>query len=354
MLNDSDWLDKSQPIYRSLLSKFVCDSPAESCYSRSCRNCPKVESIRDILEELFNEHEVYEVTHKMWTTTNHCTLQNISYSTDDFLQSLCNQIDKKILRHDYAAKSQNRYLQSLKETLAEGEFIILMDFAENYAYVAQDAAQAFHFNNDQATLFPSVIYFRDNGELKHTSFVVISDCRHHDVVAVYRYQCKIIEFLKKKFAIVKKIYYYTDGAPQQFKNKSAFANLHHHEHDFGIEAEWHFFATAHGKGPCDGLAGTIKRLARRCALQRDSEHPILNCDQLYEWATSYFDGIEFNFVSKKEYDVIKKYLEPRFAQALPIKGSQGIHCVQTIQNKNDLMIKFVSSSTVHNRVKIIK
>ncbi|KAJ8937913.1 hypothetical protein NQ318_000686 [Aromia moschata] len=33
----------------------------------------------------------------------------------------------------------------------------------------------------------------------------------------------------------------------------------YHATDFGIPAQWHFFATAHGKGPCDGVgAGTAR------------------------------------------------------------------------------------------------
>ncbi|KAJ8943495.1 hypothetical protein NQ318_016275 [Aromia moschata] len=32
-------------------------------------------------------------------------------------------------------------------------------------------------------------------------------------------------------------------------------NLLYHEEDFGIKAEWNFFATAHGKGACDGIGG---------------------------------------------------------------------------------------------------
>jgi len=32
-------------------------------------------------------------------------------------------------------------------------------------------------------------------------------------------------------------------------------------------AEWHFYATAHGKGVCDGLVGTVKRLAAKASLQ---------------------------------------------------------------------------------------
>ncbi|KAG1662397.1 Ribosome biogenesis protein NOP53 [Nymphon striatum] len=53
-----------------------------------------------------------------------------------------------------------------------------------------------------------------------------------------------------------------NGASSQYKNYKNLQNLLKHKEDFGITAEWQFFATAHGKSPCDGIGGTVKRLAR--------------------------------------------------------------------------------------------
>ena len=44
---------------------------------------------------------------------------------------------------------------------------------------------------------------------------------------------------------------------------------------FGISAEWHFSATLHGKGSCDGLGGTVKRLGARASLQRPYNDQIM-------------------------------------------------------------------------------
>ena len=52
--------------------------------------------------------------------------------------------------------------------------------------------------------------------------------------------------------------------------------------DFGIPAEWHFHATMHGKGPCDGIGGNLKRLAARASLQASYNDPILTADALYQ------------------------------------------------------------------------
>ena len=71
-----------------------------------------------------------------------------------------------------------------------------MDFSENYSFILQDAAQGFHWNNSQATLHPFVVYvyLREDGELKHLSYVVFSDCLVHDTVAVHLFQKKLVKF----------------------------------------------------------------------------------------------------------------------------------------------------------------
>ncbi|KAJ8677331.1 hypothetical protein QAD02_013118 [Eretmocerus hayati] len=130
--------------------------------------------------------------------------------------------------------------------------------------------QSFHWNNNQATIFTVVIYYVENGELKHESLAIISDNLAHDTYFVYQYQKIIIEYLKKNFELVTKIFHVTDGASQHFKNKSNFANLVAHEKDFGVVAEWHFHATAHGKGACGGIGANLKRDAKQASSQCSS------------------------------------------------------------------------------------
>jgi hypothetical protein len=74
------------------------------------------------------------------------------------------------------------------------------------------------------------------------------------------------------------MYYFSDDASAQYKTKNNFINLCYHSTDFGMNAEWHFFATSHGKGQCDGVGGTIKCLAAYSSLQH---HQILTPAQLY-------------------------------------------------------------------------
>ena len=91
--------------------------------------------------------------------------------------------------------------------------------------------------------------------------MVISDCLHHDTIAVHLFQKSVIGFLKYLLPArlyPKNIIYFSDGAASQYKNGKNFLNLCNHKDDFGVEAEWHLSATSYGKGACDGLGGTVK------------------------------------------------------------------------------------------------
>ncbi len=125
------------------------------------------------------------------------------------------------------------------------------------------------WNNSQATVHPLVVYFKHLGEEHRLSFVVISDCLQHDTVAASASFSKEVNCLPEVLpSTPQKIIYFSDGAASQYKNRKNFVNLCKHETDFGIKAEWHFSATSHGKGACDGVGRTVKRLATRASLQR--------------------------------------------------------------------------------------
>ena len=78
-----------------------------------------------------------------------------------------------------------------------------------------------------------------------------------------------------------------------------FTNLCFHQDDFHIDAEWYFSATAHGKGPCDGVGGTVKRLAARARLQCPYDNQIQTPFQLYEWAIQNIFVANFTYVSQE-------------------------------------------------------
>ena len=106
-----------------------------------------------------------------------------------------------LIRHDFLAKSQASYFSEMKIGVNEGEFVICMDFAENYTFRVQNAIQAHHWASTQATLHPYVIYYCQNGKKKHGNFVAISEKLTHDASSVHLFNSRVIEYLKTNSGI---------------------------------------------------------------------------------------------------------------------------------------------------------
>ena len=102
---------------------------------------------------------------------------------------------------------------------------------------------------------------------------------------------------------MQKVLYFSDGAASQYKNYKAFINLCFHEQDHSLKAEWHFFATNHGKSPYEGVGGTVKHLVANASLKARHDEYILTPMQLYEWATKNIKGIHFFYISSENVSV---------------------------------------------------
>ena len=59
-----------------------------------------------------------------------------------------------LCEHHFIKNGQAAYFEHLKLALPEDNALVLLDFAENYSFLIQDAIQGYHWNNSQATLHP--------------------------------------------------------------------------------------------------------------------------------------------------------------------------------------------------------
>lgn len=283
-------------------------------------------------------------------------------SLNEFVQNFVNA-GRKFLKHFFIAKQQASFYKNIKENLQNDEALIICDFAENYAFVIQNSITGFHWNNDQATIFPIVFYLKKKNDqnasepqkIEHETLVIISDCKKHDAVAVYVFLKAFNEYLSTKYPHIRKCIYFSDGAPQQFKNIKHFATIYNHVNDFNHSAVWHFHASAHGKGPCDGAGGTLKRLARRASLQMIGNDRITSPSELYEWATkeSSLPNISVLYRDSHDYEKANKILEQRFEKCKTISGTHEIHFIEPVEN-DKLRVKaysFCESSRIVSFVK---
>ena len=338
--------------YGHALAKMMCNPSLPKCHLGECPCCPGKQPLREMLLKCYEESDVDEVEFKQWTSTDRSKLETMVEPLEDFVESFLEKLEN-LKRHDFIAKQQSQYLNKRKEGLVEGEVLVIGDFSENFSFVVQDEAQSFHWNNSMATLHPFVYYFKQDGEVNHNNFVLISDCHTHDTVAVHLFQRELMRHLSEKFQVLKAVIYFSDGCAGQYKNLKNFCNLCLHEYDFGVPAEWHFFATSHGKGPSDGIGGTIKREATKASLQRPYHDQILSPLKLFQFVDSHLKGINAKFVTTADWYSEEEILRERFQSAKTIAGTQKLHCFKPI-SKHSLRVSEYSDSEETREVSIVK
>ena len=175
----------------------------------------------------------------------------------DLLQKYVNSLVNMSSHSFFAAWNFHQYLVA-KNNIEKGQVIVVHDYAQNYLCIHQNEVQAMHWSHEQVTMHPSSISYRcpiDNcNHIVLHEMVHISDDLKHDAHLVKKFQSANIAILKKCGVDICKIIEFTDQAPSQYKNKSAFRYLCQEK----LPTQRNFFGVRHGKGPCDACAGRIK------------------------------------------------------------------------------------------------
>ena len=154
-----------------------------------------------------------------------------------------------ILRHHYVYDQQKLFINNFKKCSNQNDYLVVTcDFAENYTIFAQREVQSAHWSQHQVTIFTVHIKISES----HANLSIISEYLDHDTAFVYCCQQMITEFIKNQYPLINKLFYVSDGAAMHFKNKYYMTNLSFHKIDFGLQPEWIFTATGHGKNACDG------------------------------------------------------------------------------------------------------
>ena len=269
------------------------------------------------------------------------------FTTDEnFIEEFIPKVEA-LVTHQFISKSQADFLKDLKQALKNDEVVVLGDFSEYFTFIVQDSAQGLYFRNKQATIHPFVCYFKDpcSDKLMSSSFVVISDFMKHGTSAVYAFQRKLMSQLKNMVTNLRKVFYFSDGSSAQYKNRNNVTNVWFHFDDFGVDAEWHFFATSHGKSPCDGVGGTVKRLVTLYCLQHtEPGTQITDPERLSHWAVSHIQNINFLWVSSGEVTKSEAFLETRFKCAKKFEGIRQVHAILPVHGESCLIMKKYSAA----------
>ena len=111
-----------------------------------------------------------------------------------------------------------------------------------------------------------------------------------------------------------KIFYFSDGWAEQYKNRKNFINLCHQQ-DFNMNTEWIFFATSHAKSPCDGVRGFVKHYVPKRSLQRPLHDQILSYQSMLDLCVRENPFITSFVVSQEEMVNVRADQEDCFAKS---------------------------------------
>ena len=259
--------------------------------------------IDDLLDGLQAEQVQFEEWSRVKVDNRQKTkIIRVSKKREEFITCFKQRIGE-FRQHVARVKQQFQALSECKKTLPAGECIVQMDFAENYVCVPLEEVQSGYWSQDGVTLHPIVVYYRDNNnELAHQSMVVVSDEKGHNSTTVVAILRKVIPRLQELVPQLSRVHYWTDSPTSQYRNKTMFSVVGEHAEIFeGIHAQWNYFEAGHGKGPCDGIGGTVKRMADNAVKRKIV---IQDAHDFFAWATqeqgSTKTKIEYIFLTKEE------------------------------------------------------
>ncbi|CAC5406234.1 unnamed protein product [Mytilus coruscus] len=248
----------------------------KDCIDRNCGNCG-LTKIDDAVTELIENFKDTQVGWKRWQQGHKESEVNGKQVVKTFMEmkrrtgtmeQLIDEMKSELLpfsKHLFNAQWQSKQFEDLKAHIPEKWVLMCLDFAENYICRHQDEAQSAHWTYEQVTIHPLVTYYQCQEENCHQtvreSLVFLSQDHKHDYHMVHHCIVKANTYLLEHLDEIRKQVQFSDGAPTQYKSKYNFVDMSFWKDDFDFEVEKHFFGSRHGKGPCDGESGVVKRSA---------------------------------------------------------------------------------------------
>ena len=114
-----------------------------------------------------------------------------------------------------------------------------------------------------------------------------------------------------------------------------------------------FLLPSHGKGPCDGVGGTIKRLATKASLHRTLQNHILTPLQLFEYCSQNIHNIKTIYLYINDWENENNLLKERHQNSKTIPGTRKLHSFIPI-NEHELEVRSFSSCDEFTIEKVIK
>ena len=155
---------------------------------------------------------------------------------------------------------QYNRIHHMKVTLRPGKDIgVQLDYAENWSATYLREISSAYYDKKMITVHPMVTRHRsEQGVLVAKSFVGVTDVLAHSFPMTFTFLKMLMKQIKEHTAL-EVVHFISDGPSSQYWNRFTCDMVAHFRILFGAEASW--LEKGHGKGPCDGVGGAVKKLA---------------------------------------------------------------------------------------------
>ena len=261
-----------------LVETFSCDSDEAACMLEKCSSCQSSKIIdqlisgdEDVDEDSSEPHspvcnsepESGNVVFYRWQTVDKkITKSKIEVSFKDAIEMLKDEL-VVLKEHIHIKRRQVSAYQDMKASLGPNDLMVQVDFAESYKNDQQDAIQSAYFGNQCFSIFTACCYVNVEGVIKNQSVVILTERSEHDRVASMSCLQKVVEEIElKNGKSYENLYVWSDGMGAQFRSRFVFQILacaiFQDKH-----LVWCYNESHHGKGPMDGVGGTVKNIIFR-------------------------------------------------------------------------------------------
>lgn len=226
------------------------------------------EEIQGKLNTLPNENIRYfawgkeEISYKDGKKTTKLRLHEQEREKEKFTKELIDEMPE-FRQHCHRVEVQFNQIRLLKERLhPEVEASCQLDYAENWKAKYMEEVTSAYYDKNQVTIHPMILHIKDAaGVLQVKSFVGVSDVTNHSVGTTYAFIKSLIPVIKDNFPSLQTIHFISDSPSSQYRNKYVCALISMFPSLFQLQGTWSWLESGHGKGPCDGVGGSIKNKA---------------------------------------------------------------------------------------------
>lgn len=161
-------------------------------------------------------------------------------------------LNHQFVKTNQAVSSRNMIEITWKSDLNSA--IILIDFAEKFKYIKQNAIQTAHYGQTSISILTFTIY---HSKFSHMAIALNYEKHIKESILAY-----LEEIISKLSRTVQKIEIWSDNATSQFKNQCVMEDIKSFEEYLTKKIRSNFYTTMHGEPVVDGIGASAKRFVK--------------------------------------------------------------------------------------------